>query len=88
MILDPLREALKEFKSVSISEEWKKKLNLKVDEALGKAIDNVQWLVFPRVRAKRSKFIIGSDWSSNFVGYMLFACKGSEERLLDLGSRP
>lgn len=87
MILGPLRGALKDFKSINVSEEWKKELNVKVDKALSCAIDNVHWLVLPGFEADRFKFILESERISNFVGCMLFACTGCEERLLDLGSR-
>ena len=32
-------------------------------------------------------FVIESDWSSKHEGYMLFASRDGEERLLDIGSR-
>ena len=75
------------FKSGQVSESWIKVLNDRVKEALEKAIANIHWLVLPGIEASGFVFIIESDWSSRHEGYMLFASRGGEERLLDLGSR-
>ena len=87
MILGPLREGLKTFKSGKVSEEWIESLNEKVKSALEKAILNVHWLTLPGMEAKQFVFVIESDWSSKHEGYMLFASRDGEERLLDIGSR-
>ena len=87
MILGPLRNALKEFKAKKVSDDWIEELNTKVDVALGQAVDNVQWLILPGVVADKFTFVIESDWSSKYAGYMLFASKNGEDHLIDLGSR-
>ena len=38
-------------------------------------------------KSDRFAFTIESDWSSKYAGYMLFASRNGEERLLDMGSR-
>ena len=87
MILGPLREDLKIFKAGKVTEVWMNALNEKVKEALRKAILNVKWLILPGVDAKQFVFVIETDWSSSHEGYMLFASRNGEERLLDIGSR-
>ena len=87
MILGPLREGLRTFKAGKVSEEWIESLNEKVKSALEKAILNVHWLTLPGVEAKQFAFIIESDWSSKHEGYIVFASRDGEERLLDIGSR-
>ena len=62
-------------------------LDNKFSTALEKAIVNTEWLVLPGTEADQFKFVLESDWSTNHAGYMLFACRGHEERLVDLGSR-
>ena len=86
-ILSPLREGLKTLKSGQVSESWIIALNEKVQEALETAIPNVHWLVLPGVGANRFTFMIEFDWSSRHAGYVFFASKYGEERLLDIGSR-
>ena len=87
VILGPLREDLKEFKAKSVSESWINTLNQKVDKALALSIENVRWLILPGVETAKFTFQLESDWSSKYAGYMLFACKDGEERLVDMGSR-
>ena len=81
------RDGLKTFKSGQVSESWIEELNGKVKDALEKAITNVHWLILPGIEAKKFVFIIESDWSSRHMGYMLFASKDGEERLLDIGNK-
>ena len=87
VILGPLREDLKIFKVGDISEDWLRLLNEQVKEALRKAIVNVHWLVLPGRKSDRFAVVIESDWSSKYTGYMLFASRNGEQRLLDMGSR-
>ena len=87
MVLGPFREDLKEFKAKSVSEDWIEALNRKVDKALALSIENVRWLILPGVETSKFFFQLDSDWSSKYAGYMLFACKDGEDRLVDMGSR-
>ena len=54
---------------------------------LGQAIDNVQCLVLPGCVADKFMFVIKSDWSSKYAGYMLSASKNCEDHLIDLRTR-
>lgn len=47
----------------------------------------MRWLVLPGIEESRFGFIIEYDWILRHAGYMLFASKGGEERLLDIGRR-
>ena len=62
-------------------------LSEQVKEALKGAIESVHWLVLPGGKSDRFAFTIESDWSSKYAGYMLFASRNGEEKLLDMGSR-
>ena len=62
--------------------EWKNKRC--IEESNNK---NVHWLTLPGIDAKKFVFIIESNWSSRHMGYMLFASKYGEGRLLDIGSK-
>ena len=61
VILGPLREGLKTFKSGQVSESWIAALNCKVKETVEKAIANVHWLILLEVDTNRFVFIIESD---------------------------
>ena len=87
VILGPLQEGLKTFKDGKVSEEWLRRLNEQVKEALRGAIENAHWLVFLGGKSDRFAFTIESDWSSKYARHMLFASRNGEERLLDMGSR-
>lgn len=87
IILGPLNEGVKTFKSGKVSEDWICSLNNQVKEAVKNSIANVHWLILPRTETDKFIFIIESDWSSEHVGYMLFASKSGEEWLLDHWSR-
>ena len=61
MILRPLREGLKTFKSEQVTESWIEAPNIKVKEALEKSIANVHWLILLGADANRFTFVIESD---------------------------
>ena len=86
-ILGPLREALKEWKAARVLTAWMQGLNEKVAAAFRAALDNMRWLTLPGAKAESYVFTIESDWSTGHAAYMLFAKRGDEERLIDLGSR-
>ena len=85
-ILGPLRSALDQWKTGTVSESWKAELQVKVREAFRQALDNLHWLVLPGTDAEDFVFELETDWSTGHSGYMLFARKGNEERLVDIGS--
>ena len=87
MVLGPLRESLKAFKEGKVTEEWLKGVNTQVKEALRAAITNTHWLILPGGKSDGFAFRLESDWSSKYAGYMLFASRNGEERLLYMGSR-
>ena len=58
-----------------------------MSKALELAIENVLWLILIGVEAEQFVFVIESDWSSKYVGNMLFVGKDREEQLVDLGGR-
>ena len=86
-ILGPLRAALSEWKAGPVTEGWKKDLQVKVREAFRNALDNLHWLVLPGVEAEDFVFELETDWATGHSGYMLFARRGGEERLVDIGSK-
>ena len=86
-ILGPLRDHLSDWKNHSITQEKINVIQGEVADAFGKALDNVRWLVLPGAKADRYVFTLESDWSSGFVGYMLFVEKDGEEKLVDIGSK-
>ena len=62
-------------------------LNKKVRIALRQVIANVHWLVLLGIESNCFTSVIESDWTSRRAGYMLFASKNAEERLLDMGRK-
>ena len=86
-ILGPLREDLRRFKSGIVDSSWLEQMNERVRDAFRQALDSLYWLVLPGMEVDQFEFRIESDWSSGHSGYMLFGCRGKEQRLLDLGSR-
>ena len=87
LILGPLRKDLKRFKSGAVTEEWKEAVDDHVMTAFKQAITNMHWLTLPGMKADEYKFILESDWSSGYSGYMLFARRDGEDHLVDIGSR-
>ena len=87
MILGPLREGLRTFKVGEVTEDWLRMLNEQAKESLEKAIVNVHWLVLPGGNSDRFAFVIEFDWSSKHAGFILFASRNGEEKILDMGSR-
>ena len=86
-ILGPLRADLKTLKNGSVTSDWWDKLNTKIRDAFRQALENLHWLVLPGVDSDSFTFRMETDWANGVSGYMLFACRGNEERLVDIGSR-
>ena len=86
-ILAPLRQDLKAMKKRKLDEVEMKAVRGRVVAAFGQALCNVRWLTLPGIEAEEFIFILESDWSGSHCGYLLFARKGKEVRLVDIGSR-
>ena len=85
-ILAPLWEDLKILKKETPEKEWFVGLNDRIQEALSKAIDYTEWLTLPGCAA--DSFVLETDWSGEYSGYLLFAKQCSQEKsLVDLGSK-
>ena len=85
-VLAPLRQDLKILKKGNVSEQWFEELNSKVLNAFNSAFENMKDLMLPGCIP--NEFILETDWSGNFSGYMLFATLANEKKaLIDLGSR-
>ena len=85
-ILGPLREDLKYAKKHKPDDEWWSAVNDHVKNAFAGALENIQFLAVPGVEATR--FILETDWSSDYSGYLLFAeDKQRELHLVDIGSK-
>ena len=85
-ILAPLREDLKILKRETPDEEWFIGLNDRIQIALAQAIDYAEWLTLPGCTA--DSFVLETDWSGDFSGYLLFARQNYlEKSLVDLGSK-
>ena len=87
VILHTLREDLRKMKNGEISEEDLDKINQHVSAAFQSALDNLVWLSLPASDAEEYVFVINSDWANGHAGYMLFARKNGEEKLIDIGSK-
>ena len=55
--------------------------------AFKQAITNMHWLTLSGMKADEYKFILESDWSSGYSGYMSFAQRDGKDHLVDIGSR-
>ena len=85
-ILGPLREDLKYAKKHKPDDEWWSKVNVHVKDAFTKALEKIQFLTVPGIEAV--KFILETDWSSDYSGYLLFAeDKQGDLHLVDVGSK-
>ena len=85
-VLAPLRQDLKILKKGGVSEQWLEELNSKVLNAFNSAFENMEDLMLPGCIPEN--FVLETDWSGNFSGYMLFATLANEKKaLIDLGSR-
>ena len=78
-ILAPLRQDLKVLKKGKVSEHWLKELNAKILNVFNSAFENMRDLMLPGCLPK--EFILETDWSGNFSGYMLFATLSNKKRL-------
>ena len=87
LILAPLRIDLKRMKKGKLSALELEVVRGRVVQAFGKAMCNSLWLTLPGTDADEFMFIMESDWSQGHCGYMLFACKGEQRRLVDIGSK-
>ncbi len=87
LILGPLRHDLKTLKKGEVTPGWWREVDWHVKKAFEGCLLNVQWLILPGCEADEYVFELETDWSSGHSGYMLFAKKGDEERLIDLGSQ-
>ena len=86
-ILGPLRDALSQWKSGPVTDAWQAELQQKVKNAFREALDNLHWLVLPGAETDDFVFELETDWSTGHSGYMLFARRDGEERLIDIGSK-
>ena len=86
-ILGPLRASLSFAKCNDTTEGWWLEVHEKVVRAFKQALDNVHWLTLPGVEADHFVFTLETDWANGVSGYMLFAVRGQDEKLVDLGSR-
>ena len=85
-ILGPLREDLKYAKNHEPSDEWWSTVNDHIQEAFAGALEKIQFLTVPGIEAV--KFILETNWSSDYSGYLLFAKdKSGELHLLDVSSK-
>ena len=86
VILGPLREDLKYAKKHETTGDWWSKVNEHIKVAFGEALDKVQFLSVPGMKAKR--YILETDWSSDYSGYLLFAQDNQGKmHLMDIGSK-
>ena len=85
-ILAPLREDLAVLKKETPDHDWFVGLNDRIQNALARAIDYTEWLTLPGCTA--DSFVLETDWSGNYSGYLLFARQNSlEKSLVDQGSK-
>ena len=68
-------------------EEWWKEVDWNVRKAFEGCLLNMQWLSPPGCEVDEYAFRLETDWSTGLHVCMLFAPRGGEERLIDLGSR-
>ena len=86
-ILGPQHADLKTMKNGSVTSDWWDKLNTKIRDAFRQALENLHWLVLTGVDSDTFAFRMETGWANGVSGYMLFACRGNEERQGDIGSR-
>ena len=82
MILGPLREALKEFHSIGVTEKLKPKPNMKVEQALRSTIGNEGLWEMPRLQV--DQFNLTLNRIENLT--LWDACNYGEKRVFDIRS--
>ena len=85
-ILGNLRQDLKELKKGKVSDQWFDMLKSHIEETFAEINLNMEQLVPPGCSPQ--SFVLETDWSGDFSGYMLFAeLSDGEKALVDLGSK-
>ena len=85
-ILSNLRQDLKELKKGKISDQWFDMLNHHIEETFAEINLNMEQIVLPGCSPQ--SFVLETDWSGDYSGYMLFAeLSNGEKALVDLGSK-
>ena len=85
-ILSKLRQDLKELKKGKVSDQWFDMLDSHVNEAFAEINLNMEQIVLPGQTPQ--SFVLETDWSGDYSGYMLFAVlPNGEKSLVDLGSK-
>lgn len=84
-MLAEIRECLKEAKMNKRSEEWWNEVAGKAKCLMAMALDKQQFLSLPGLET--TAYILETDWSNGYGGYMLYALSQGRLLLCDIGSK-